>query len=178
MGDAYVHNNPLRYLDPMGTTTTTKTIEEMNAQVELGQEREQAWDDFSSGFEKGTEDLIDGLVSAPKAMISYGDHIGRISGFRDYQEGNILPANKWEAELEYSAIKYGLTNHKSEILNSLVEDIKDRPNYYIGGLIVGPMVGSVSSLAGASVSATTVIKIPGAASDYIHTEVNPLHKEE
>ena len=133
-------------------------------------------DNFWQGFKKGTSDLIDGIFSLPKALYSYGDYLARITGFRDWQSGNTLPWNQWEAELEYKALMYGLENHKADILSGLWQDMTSRPNYYIGGALIGSGLGYMNSVAGKIYTAGSLsIKPASGAIDYIHTEINPLH---
>ncbi|MCH9814194.1 MAG: hypothetical protein K0U47_09675 [Epsilonproteobacteria bacterium] len=131
---------------------------------------------FLQNVKKEFSDFFDGMASVPKLMYSYGDYLARLSGFRDWQNDNILPWYKWEAELEYQAFEYGVTNHKSDILQGIGNDMLNRPNYYLGGIATGSILGNFSKVAGGIyTSASFSTKPAGAAADYIHTEINPLH---
>jgi len=129
-----------------------------------------------NGIAKGTRDLIDGVMSIPKALISYGRHLSRVTGFRDWQNDNVVPWNQLEANLEYEGFVYGLKNHKVDIARGIGNDMLNRPNYYIGGFMAGAGLGYVNSAAGGLYTAGSVsVKPAAAASDYIHTKINPFH---
>ncbi|XPV69718.1 MAG: hypothetical protein ACNI25_03905 [Halarcobacter sp.] len=118
---------------------------------------------------KNFVDLFDGVMSIPKMAYAYGDYLGRLSGFRDWQEGNILPANKWEAEIEYKLTVYAVKNHPEEVADYIWNDVKSRPYYYLGG--------SAAALSGSGATSVGVFIIhkTGSVSDTVHTKVNPFH---
>ncbi|PSM52672.1 hypothetical protein CBLAS_0783 [Campylobacter blaseri] len=90
--------------------------------------------DFANGF-------VDTFVGAPYA---FGDFLARISGFRDWQENNksVIPNlnsnyHQEQAINEMKIIYHALNNTKSiKILGDhLLNDIKTRPFYYLGGFL-------------------------------------------
>ena len=114
-------------------------------------------------------------MSLPKALYAYGDHLARITGFRDWQYGNTIPLYQYEAIIEQKAFIYAITEHYDKVAEAVWSDMKSRPNYYIGGALIGPALGVASEASAAIITATIPIKIGGSASHYIHHEINPFH---
>jgi len=130
---------------------------------------------FVTNAKKQFSDFFEGVMSLPKSLYAYGDYLARISGFRDWQHNNILPWNRWEAEIEYTGFKYAIVNYPEKIANALISDMQSRPNYYIGGMVIGSIGGQIDTMIGRSIGILTTIKIPGAIADTVHTKINPLH---
>ena len=89
-------------------------------------------------FKDFKDGVIDTFVVAPYA---FGDFLGRLSGLRDWQDNrsSVIPnlnSNYYqeqainEAKMFYYALKYG----KKEIAKGLINDVKDKPFYYVGGI--------------------------------------------
>ncbi len=124
---------------------------------------------------KGSKDLYDGVLSIPKTAYSYGDYLARYTGFRDWQEGSTIPWNKLEAYAEYEAFKYAIKYHSADIASGLWNDMQKRPNYYIGGAVVGPMLsglGVSGRVTIATSSAVFTIHTAGSITDYIDSHLN------
>ena len=69
-------------------------------------------------------------------------------------------------------IETAITKYPREVGEFLWEDMKDRPFYYIGGVGLAPAVGTVSKIAGGSVSALSGFKIDGAIKSLINNPIN------
>ena len=119
---------------------------------------------------KNFSDLFEGFISIPKVIYAYGDYLGRLSGFRDWQAGNILPGNKWEAQIEYKLTVYAAKNHPDKVMKVIWNDMKSRPYYYVGGSLTGVLSGSAATGVG-----VLIVHKAGSASDFVHTKVNPFH---
>ncbi|MFV0561468.1 LysM peptidoglycan-binding domain-containing protein [Malaciobacter mytili] len=99
-------------------------------------------------------DFFEGIYdTAIKAPIAFGDFLARISGYRDYQfaKDSVLDLNSDiyqkqamnELKILYMIIQSNTA--KSKIINILVEDIQERPAYYIGGLGTSQIIGKTFS---------------------------------
>ncbi len=86
------------------------------------------------------KDFMDGLYdTAVELPISIGDFLARISGFRDWQENDSVidlgNHNQTQVLLE-AKILYEAFTHKAsrdKIVDVLVDDVMERPAYYLGG---------------------------------------------
>ncbi|GKT30859.1 hypothetical protein ADUPG1_001731 [Aduncisulcus paluster] len=65
---AYVMNNPLRYLDPMGTTHTTMTQAQMQYSQNISSEREAMWNEVSDNI-SSTVDTISTRIEQNNAQM-------------------------------------------------------------------------------------------------------------
>jgi len=213
---AYVKNNPLKYLDPMGTTSRNN-VESPSMFDRIVSSTENVGNDNivgGSGFDnyigtngssfellpavdvpasrdtgvkfakfiaKNVNDTYEGIKSIGTNLYNAGDYLARVSGYRDYQRGNIIPWYKYEAKLEYEVVKMAIGNEKimDTVYENFKNDFKERPMYYIAGSITPSAILNVAPVSKviigvSSISIGTTVKL-GTISDKIHTEINPLH---
>ena len=113
--------------------------------------------DFANGF-------IDTFIVVP---IAFGDFLARVSGLRDWQE-NTIDQQK-QAIDEIKIVYQALTNKTSlKMLGEhLLNDLQDRPFYYLGGFIT--LQGTASTISNKTAQVTYKSSIYTAkADDAIH----------
>jgi len=166
----YVGNDPVNFRDPSGLTPAPGMVR--LGPTDIGRDVKAISNSFGN--------LVDGIKGYFKSMYSVGDWLGRRSGFRDIQEGNIIGICKAEAKAELELMLYGLENHRSKILGEVWKDIKERPAYYLGGSFYSPFLKGMSLTATQTAAVAAGVfktKTFGAGIDYIHNhEKNPLRK--
>ena len=108
-------------------------------------------------------DFIDGVIyNAVGVPVALGDFLARISGFRDWQNESVIDLGNPEQTqvlLEAKIIYEALTHEESfnAIKDSLVEDMKNRPAYYIGGLGVSSILSKTLLTKGAKTALFTTM---------------------
>jgi hypothetical protein len=100
-------------------------------------------------------EFFDGFYdTAVKAPISFGDFLARISGYRDYQTNNDsvvsgLSGRSYQQQaFNEMRILYEVLTHQeslSIIKDALVNDMQERPTYYLGGFATTQAIGKTFS---------------------------------
>jgi RHS repeat-associated protein len=97
---AYVKNNPVRYLDPMGTTAQSSNN----------------YFNFATDFASTFEDTYEAAKNIPSIFVnislSIGDYLAKVSGFRDWQNPSVMDINIAQQEV--------ISDTKSFVIDTLI----------------------------------------------------------
>jgi len=124
------------------------------------------------------EDFFDGIydtvVGVPTA---FGDFLGRVSGFRDWQNEGILDLKNVEqtqALLEVKILYEAFTHETSRniIKETLKNDFEERPAYYIGGM--GIQTGLATTLSKIAKVGYSTTMINAKSEKAIHEKYNKI----
>jgi len=93
-----------------------------------------------------------GVKSVPRGLYRFGDYLGRITGFRDYQCGSVVLDDYYqnqaveETKYTYLMMKYILTHKEAKNLffQYIKEYAGENKAYLSGRLLAGPVLGLVS----------------------------------